>query len=254
MHIIDRAGIDDKTVKLVSDRVGVSERDLTLFLDDAINAVRADHARAKLAEYRQKGWKPVYGWELDAMGENDYHACTVNRHTIVSQKLPGYVIKAIGDSPLLVYLDATHTKGAGMTFVLTLAHELHHAWQYFNAPIIFHSQTALSWVMNPQETPCELDAEKAGKRVLFEIHGAASARAYLEKELAHCKPEHRDVLVRLVALDPIADPESEHQTVRLLEEHAEEIRQHQVANNFTMVGVPELVQLLRGRSSVRLRL
>jgi hypothetical protein len=33
-----------------------------------------------------------------------------------------------------------------MDFVLTLAHDLRDAWQYFNAPVVFHSQTPLEWV------------------------------------------------------------------------------------------------------------
>ncbi len=58
------------------------------------------------------------------------------------QKLPTHAIDAIDGHELLVYLDATWTRGPEMGFVLTLAHELRHAWQYFNAPVVFHSQDA----------------------------------------------------------------------------------------------------------------
>src|SRR5438034_6061474 len=124
----------------------------------------------------------------------------------------------------LVYLDAVWTRGPDGGFVLTLAHEFRHAWQYFNMPVLFYSQNPLSWVMAPQLTPCELDAEKAAKRAARDIYGEESLRTYLEKDLAHCKPEHRKTSERLAALDPEADPEAETKTIALLEQHAEEIR------------------------------
>jgi hypothetical protein len=140
-----------------------------------------------------------------------------------------------------------------MGFALTLAHELRHSWQYFNAPVVLHSQTPLSWVMPPQTTPCELDAEKAGKRVARVMYGDERARAYLDTELARCKPEHREVLERLAALDETADPKIEAETIALLEEHAAEIRKCQLQYNFMIPGIPELSEALRGRSDARLR-
>jgi hypothetical protein len=55
---------------------------------------------------------------------------------------------------------------------------------------VFHSQTALSWLVPAQVTPCEIDAEKAAKRVLAQMYGDSAVRAYLDAEIAHCKPAH----------------------------------------------------------------
>jgi hypothetical protein len=253
MDIINRAGIDEGIVRTAAQQSSVAGETFVVYLDDKVNAVRADAARAELDEYRQKNWKPLAAWEQQTTPDSDTHACTVSRRIIVTQKLPAYVVAAIGAYDLLVYIDATWTRGGEMHFVLTLAHELRHAWQYFNAAMVFHSQTPLSWVTAPQLTPCELDAEKAGKRVLVEMYGADAARAYLDSELANCKPEHRETTERLAALDPAADPSLEANTIALLEQHAAEIRKYQLEYNFVMPGIPELVKALRGRSSVRLR-
>jgi len=225
----------------------------SLFLDGAVNAVRANAARTKLDEYRQKGWKYISPpWEKDATSESDIHACTISRRTIANQHLPSYVIEAINGCELLVYLDATWTGAPGIGFALTLAHELRHSWQYFNAPVVLHSQTPLSWVMPPQLTPCELDAEKAGERVARQMYGDEGARAYLDTELAGCKPEHREVLERLAALDETADPKIEAETIALLERRAAEIRKYQLQGNFVIPGIQELSEALRGRSDARL--
>jgi hypothetical protein len=69
-----------------------------------------------------------------------------------------------------------------MGFVLTLAHELRHAWQYFNAPVVFYAQTPLSWVVPPQLTPCEIDAERAAKRVLIHIYGDSRSHLTITSE------------------------------------------------------------------------
>lgn len=140
-----------------------------------------------------------------------------------------------------------------MGFVLTLAHELRHAWQYFNAPLVIHSQTALSWVVQPQLTPCEIDAEKAARRVLGQMYGDARVRAYLDSELARCKSQHRDAMEHLAALDPAPDPDYEAKTISLLEQHAAEIRNYQLQYNFVMPGIRELSEALQGRSDIRLR-
>jgi hypothetical protein len=254
MDIINQNGVNDAIVRLVAQHMGVSDKHFPVVLDRAVNAVQADAAHAKLEEYRQKGWKyPSPSWETDVTGENDIHACTVARRLIASQQLPEYVLEAINGYELLVYLDATWTKGPEMSFVLTLAHELRHAWQYFNEPVVFHSQTALSWVMPPQLTPCELDAEKAAKRELAEMYGDSALRAYLDAELARCKPEHREAIGLLAALDHNSDPEMCAKTVALLEHHAAEIRKLQRENNFVMPGIRELSDVLCGRSNVQLR-
>ena len=85
------------------------------------------------------------------------------------------------------------------------------------------------------------------------MHGDAAVRAYVDAELARCKPEHREVLERLAALDPSADQQIEAKTIALLEQHAPEIRKLQREKNFVMPGIPELAAALRGRSIVRLR-
>jgi hypothetical protein len=255
MEIVNRTRIDDAIVRNVAQRSAVAGERFIVFLDDAVNAVRADFARGKLQEYRQKGWKFIPpASEKDATGENDIHACTVSRRIISSQKLPPYVIEAIGTYVLLVYLDATWTGAPETGFTLTLAHELRHAWQYFNAPVVFHSQTPLSWVVPPQLTPCELDAEKAAKRVLRQLYGDEGVRVYLDTELARCKLEHREVLEHLAALDETADPKIEAETITLLEQHAAEIRKCQLEYKFVIPGIPELSEALRGRSDARLAL
>ena len=217
MDIINRTGLDEGIVRKVAQHSLVSGESFVVFLDNALNAVRADFARAKLQEYRQKGWKPLSAWEKDAMGESDTDACTVSHRIIANQKLPSYVIAAISGYELLVYLDGTWTRAQEMGFVLTLAHELRHAWQYFNEPVVFHSQTPLSWVVPPQLTPCELDAEKAAKRVLGQMYGDSGLHAYLDAELARCKPEHREVMERLAALVVQVQP----CVVRIILEHQE---------------------------------
>jgi hypothetical protein len=58
-------------------------------------------------------------WERDATGETDINACTVSRRIIANQKLPTHAIDAIDGHELLVYLDATWTRGSEMGFVLT---------------------------------------------------------------------------------------------------------------------------------------
>jgi hypothetical protein len=256
MDIINRAGVDVGIVRTAAQHSLVSHDSFVIFLDDAVNRISADCARAKLEEYRQKGWKPLAAWERDAAGETDTHACTVSRRIIANQQLPFYVIAAIGGYELLVYLDATWTGGPETGFAVTLAHELRHVWQYFNAPVVFHAQTPLSWVVPPQLTPCELDAEKAAKRVLRQMYGGEGVRSYLETELVRCKPKHREVLERLTALDETADPQIEEETIALLEQHAAAIRnfQHQYyVGRPPMPGIPELCELLRGRSDVKLR-
>src|SRR6266704_5825690 len=159
MNIVNRSRVDDGIVRTVAERSLVAVESFVVFLDGEVNAVRADFARTKVQEYRQKGWTPLAGWEEDATGDNDIHACTASRHIIANQSLPSYVLDSINVYDLLLYLDATWTQAPEMGFVLTLAHELRHAWQYFNAPLVFHAQTPLSWVVPPQLTPCEMDAE-----------------------------------------------------------------------------------------------
>jgi hypothetical protein len=253
MDIVNRSRVDDGIVRTVAQRSLVAVESFVVFLDGAVNAVLANFARTKLQEYRQRGWKFTSpAWEKDATGDSDTHACTVNRATIATQKLPPYVIAAINGYELLVYLDGTWTQAPEMGFVLTLAHELRHVWQYLNAPLVFHAQTPLSWVVPPQLTPCEMDAERGAKRVLIHIYGDSSVRAYLKVELASCKLEHREVMERLATLDDTTDPELEAKTITLLEQHDAEIRKIQLENNFVMPGIPELSELLRGRSTVRL--
>jgi hypothetical protein len=116
-----------------------------------------------------------------------------------------------------------------------------------------HSQTPLSWVVPPQLTPCELDAEKAAKRALRQMYGDEGLHVYLNTELVRCKEEHREVLERLAALDEIPGPKIEAETIALLEQHAAEIRDYQRQYNFVIPGIPELSETLRGRSNARLR-
>lgn len=257
MRIMNRTMIKETFAQDIARRADVADRAFVLFLDNAVNSVRADFARSKLEEYRRKDWKPVYGWDKDATGENDHHACTVNRRTIKTQELPTYVIDAIDSYDLLVYLDGTHTKKADQDFVIALAHEFRHVWQYFGVPVVFHSQTALSFVHQPQETPCELDAERCAKRILQDVYGPAAAREFFATELATCKPEHREVLERLATLDPTADPDIENKTLQLLEQHAPAIRKYQADARarfpgYMMPGLAELIQALSGKSNIRL--
>lgn len=253
MEIVNRTRVADGMVTTAAQHSLVAGESFVVFLDDAVNAVRADFVRAQLEGRKQKGWKPLPVLGKDTTDESDTHACIVTRRIIASQKLPPYVIAAIGAYELLVYLDATWTGGSEMGFVLTLAHELRHAWQYFNAPVVFHSQTPLSWVVPPQLTPCELDAEMAAKRALRQRYSDEGARVYLDTELGHCTPEHRAVLERLAALDETPNPRIEAETVALLEQHAAEIRKYQFQYNFVIPGIPELIEALRGRSDVQLR-
>jgi hypothetical protein len=252
MDIFNRSGIREAIVRDVAQRAGVADAKFILFLDDVVNSIVATAARKNLQEH--PNWQYMRpGWEKDATGDNDHHACTTSRRIIGNQKLPAYVINAIEGHELLVYLDATWTTGPEMGFVLTLAHELRHVWQYFNAPIVFHAQTPLSWVVPPQMTPCELDAEKAAKRMLGQMHGDGKTRAYLTAQLAACRPEHRETMERLAALDPATDPQTEAHTIVLLEQNAAEIRKLQRQYNFVMPGILEVIELLRDRCDICLK-
>jgi hypothetical protein len=212
MDVVNRSGIHEAFVRSVVQHASVADHSFILFLDDKLNALRADAARKNLDEH--PNWQYLRpGWEKDATGDNDHHACTVTKATIATEKLPAYVVAAI--------------TGGAMGFVLTLSHELRHVWQYFNVRVVFHAQTPLSWVMPPQLTPCELDTEKAAKSMLGQMYGDGQTRAYLTAELAACRPEHREVTERLATLDPTPDPEIEKKTVALLEQHAAEIRKLQ---------------------------
>jgi hypothetical protein len=253
MHLINRSCIDEKTIRNLAQLSGVADRNFVLFLDDKLNTFRADAARKNLEEH--PNWQHLRTGE--AMGDTDHPPRTVTKATIATEKLPAHVIAAIGCCSLLVYLDATWTAGGEMDLVLTLAHELRHVWQYFNAPIVYHSQIALSFFVPPQLTPCELDAEKAGKRVLGEIYGDLAVRDYLDAELARCKPEYRETTERLIALDPAADPHMEAKTIELVEHHASEIVRQQIEGRslipeYVMPGVRELGEALKGTSKVRL--
>lgn len=258
MNIINGTPIGDSPVKEIARRSGVADREFVLFLDDRLNAVRAEYARVKLEEYRLNNWQfPSVKWHEDATGENDHHACTVHKGTIANQKLPQYVIDAVSGYDLLVYVDATYTKQPGMGFAFALAHELRHAWQYFYMPVVFHSQTALSWVHPPQETPCELDAERAAKRLLSEMRGGVAVREFLNSEIAACKPQHREVLERLGRLDIAADPQVEAKTIELLKRHAAEIVKIQTDARvqfpgYVMPGVSELTEALSTNINIRL--
>src|SRR5260370_32218032 len=132
MDIVNRSRVDDGIVRTVAQRSLVAVESFVVFLDHAMNAVLADFSRTKLQEYRQKGWIPLSWWEKNATGDNDIHACTSSRRVIANQKLPSYVLDAIDGYELLLYLDSTWTQAPEMGFVLTLAHELRHPWQYFN--------------------------------------------------------------------------------------------------------------------------
>lgn len=252
MDIVNRSRIPEALAQDVARRAGVADARFIVFLDDKVNSIVADAARKNLQDH--PNWQYMRsGWERQATGESDVHACTVSSRIIASQNLPAYVIDAIGEYDLLVYLDATWTDEGEEGFVLTLAHELRHVWQYLNAAIVFHAQTPLSWVMLSQLTPCELDAEKAAKRVLEQMYGDKQASAYLSAAVAGCRPEHREVIERLATLDPTSDPEIEKQTIALLEQHAAEIRKLQREHNFVMPGITEVIELLLGRHEICLK-
>jgi len=121
VEITNRSVVDESVVRAVAQHSGVFGESFVVFLDDKVNAVRADFARVKLEEYTRKAWKPLAAWEKDATGESDINACTVPRRIIANQKLPKHAIDAIAERELLVYLDATWTHGSQNDFVLTLA-------------------------------------------------------------------------------------------------------------------------------------
>jgi hypothetical protein len=75
MHILNRSRVDDAVVSDIAQRSGVSSERLLVFLDSAVNAVRADSARTNLLEYREKSWTPLAIWEKDVTGETDIKAC-----------------------------------------------------------------------------------------------------------------------------------------------------------------------------------
>ena len=155
---------------------------------------------------------------------------------------------------LLVYVDGTWTAGDAIDFVLTFAHELRHAWQFYNLPIVFFSQTPLAWVMQPQSTPSEADAEKNGKAIAEIIFGREAVSAHLAAELATCRPEHREVLARLKESETQALPSEilESETLHLLNEHASEIRTVQLKNGFQIPGIRELIEHAREKLAISL--
>ena len=254
MRLINNSGIPEEQVWQVAQLAEVKQNNFVVVLDTAVNSVRADSAKQKLTEYRSRGWKPLPSWETDATGESDFHACTVHKGTINNQQLPRHVKDSIVGSDLLVYVDGTWTAGAAIDFALTFAHELRHAWQFFNVPTVFFSQTPLAWVMAPQSTPCEVDAEANGKAIAENIFGVAAVGEHLTAQIANCRPEHRDVLVRLKESHTHARSREllESETLRLLNEHAAEIRTLQSKDNFEIPGIRELSMHAQGKLHVSL--
>jgi hypothetical protein len=135
MRLINSSGIPEEQVWQVAQIAGVYQYEFVVVLDTAVNSVKADSAKLKLTEYRSKGWRPPSSWETDATGESDIHACTVYKGIIKTQQIPLSVKEAIVDSDLLVYVDGTWTTRNAIDFVLTFAHELRHAWQFYNVPV-----------------------------------------------------------------------------------------------------------------------
>ena len=254
MRLINKSNVPEERVFQVARIAAVEQYDFVALLDSAVNSVKADSAKLKLAEYRNKGWKPLPSWETDATGESDTHACTVHHAIIRNQLLPRHVKDAIVGSDLLVYVDGTWTAGDAIDFVLTFAHELRHAWQFYNVPIVFFSQTPLEWVMQPQSTPSDVDAEKNGKAIAEIIFGPEAVSAHLAAELATCRPEHREVLARLKEGDTQALPSEilESETLHLLNEHASEIRTVQLKNGFQIPGIRELIEHAREKLAISL--
>src|ERR1035437_3298003 len=242
MRLIYNSGIPEKQVWQVAQLAEVKQHNFVVVLDAAVNSVRAYSARQKLAEYRSRGWEPPPSWETDATGESDIHACTVHQGIINSQLLPRHVKDFTVGSDLLVYVDGSWAAGDAIDFVVTFAHELRHAWQFYNVPIVFFPQTPLAWVMAPQSTPSEKDAEADGKAIAENIFGPPAVSAHLAAQIASCRPEHRDVLVRLKESDTHARSLEllESETLLLLTEHATEIRTLQSKNNFEIPGIREL--------------
>jgi hypothetical protein len=94
---------------------------------------------------------------------------------------------------------------------------------------------------------------RSSKRVPGQIYGDAAVCAYLDSELAGCKPEHRETLKRLKASNQAVDLEMEADTVARLQHHADEIRRYQIEYDFVMPGILELIDALDGRGTIHLR-
>jgi hypothetical protein len=254
MRLINNSSIPEESVWRVAQLAEVKQYNFVVVLDTAVNSVRADYAKQKLTEYRSKGWKPFQSWETDAAGESDFHAYTAHRGMIDNQQLPQHVKDAIVGSDLLVYVDGTWTGSDAINFALTFAHELRHAWQFYNVPIVFFSQTPLSWVMPPQSTPCEVDAEANGKLIAENIFGGATVADHLAAQIATCPPEHRDVWARLKENDKQTRSREmlEAETLHLLKQNAAEIRKLQSMYNFEIPGIRELSMYAEGKLHVSL--
>ena len=181
MEIINNTKVSCDLLLRVITESKVESCDVVLYLDNRVNSLKADYAKEKIAEYRSKGWTPLPFWQAQVSGEDDPHACMVHRDIIGNQSLPQYAKAAIGSAEVLVYLDSTWTTESPIALVVTLAHELRHVWQSFNLPVVLHSQTTLSWVMKPQRTPCELDAESTARALigyLVEMPSVPTHRAH----------------------------------------------------------------------------
>jgi hypothetical protein len=254
LRLVNNSVITEERVRQVAQLSGVQQCNFVVVLDSAVNSLRADSAKLKLTEYRSKGWTPLPSWAAGSTGESDIHACTVCRSMIDNQQLPQHAKDTIIGSDLLVYIDGTWTAGDAIDFVLTFAHELRHAWQFYNVPIVFFSRTPLAWVMQAQSTPSEVDAEKNGKAVAERVFGPEAVSAHLAAQIASCRPEHRDMLVRLKDCDTHSRSREglEWETLQLLQEPAVEIRRLQFQNSCEIPGIRELIMHAEGKLQVKL--
>src|ERR1041384_741462 len=110
-------------------------------------------------------------------------------------------------------LRSTHRSGA----------QIKRAGSFFESragKLFASAEAPLSWVVPPQSTPCEVDAEKAGKRIAGQMYGEDDLRGYCDVARACGHPEYFEVTENLILLDPAPDPEMEAKTITLLEHHA----------------------------------
>jgi hypothetical protein len=261
MRLQNSAAVSATLVETVARKMSVDTYDFILFLDKRVNSIKADQSRAqadywkaRIEEYHSRGWgtHPLSSFEKqNPSPQDDIHACTAHREGLENEQIPEYAKRSIDDSHLLVYIDETTcSKSDQIAFVVTLAHEFRHVWHFFNLPVVFFSQTTLSWVMPPQQTPAELDAEATARSAADGLFGIEVVRAYLEERVQTCPPEHRQTweMLRVVKQSPVETVEAE--TIRLLEHYAPDIRRYQEENKFEIPGIRQLAEALKGKSRV----
>lgn len=240
MDIINHAGIPPDLVARVASEAELPSRNILLFLDDQENHTRRDRAREKVEGNRKRGWE-VYPWDVQELEKDkDYHAWFCISELLQYQVVPEHVKESVSYHDSLIYLDATNLKGHRVLSVISIAHECRHAWQYYTSPLTYFGNIVLSWVMEPQLTPVEHDAEIFAKRLSMEILGSEAVSKYVEDQILSGPQEHREMWRRFATINSGQDHSVSEETRIALLENTRKLRETQEE---LQIDIPQLARV-----------